>query len=113
MAARTAITVQAIQRNKSASLTMATPDSVNGNSFSNDGATVLVVQNTDSSSHTCTVHSVACSHGRTGDIAEVVAAGELHEIGPFDPAIWNQTDGTVQVDWTASTGMKVAARRMA
>jgi hypothetical protein len=106
---RTAIALQTITRNAGAVLTEVTPDAVNGNNFVNDGKTELVVHNGDAAPHTCTVRSVACSHGRTGDIVTVVAAGKRAVIGPLDQNAFNQPDGTVNVDWDASTSVKVQA----
>jgi hypothetical protein len=108
---RTAIAIQKIAANSGAQLVSVTPDAGNGNNFTNDGRTELIVHNSDAAPHTVTVKSVACSHGRTGDIAVPVAAGERAFLGPFDPGGFNQSDGTVNVDWTASTGMKVATRQ--
>lgn len=100
---RTALAVQEIQAGKAAQLAGPAADQANGNSFVNDGHTRLVVKNGDASSRTITVVSKACSHGRTGDVSQPVAAGEVAVLGPFDPATFNQTDGTVNVDWSAST----------
>jgi hypothetical protein len=44
---------------------MTAMDAVNGNSFAATGREVLLFQNTDSSSHTITITSVADSLGRT------------------------------------------------
>lgn len=109
--ARTALAIQSIPANSGAQLTSATPDAGNGNYFPNDGQTVLVVYNGDASSKTVTVVSVPCSHGRSGDVAVTVAAGAQAELGPFQTDTFNQADGTVQVNWSASTSVKVTARR--
>lgn len=108
---RTAIAVQTVQANKAAQLTSVTPDAVNQNNFVNDGNTELVVHNGDAAAKTVTIASVPCEHGRTGDVAQVVAAGERAILGPFDKLLFNQADGTVNVDWSASTNVKVAARK--
>ena len=109
--ARTALAVQELPLNSGALLTEATPDAANGNNFPNDGHIELVVHNGDASSKTITVRSVACSHGRTGDVVVVVTAGNRAVLGPFATDIFNQVDGSVNVDWSASTSVKVCALR--
>jgi len=108
---RTAIAVQAVQKNKAGQLTSVTPDAVNQMNFVNDGETELVVHNGDGSAKTVTIVSVPCEHGRTGDIVQNVAAGERAILGPFDKLLFNQADGTVNVDFSASTNVKVSARK--
>jgi hypothetical protein len=114
---RTAIAIQAIARNNGAQLVSAGADQANGNIFPNDGKTVLVVKNGDASPRTCTIVSVACSHGRTQDLAVVVANGEEAVIGPFDAEAFNQKSGAdigqVYVNWSAGTAatVKVTARQ--
>lgn len=110
---RTAIAVQSVQRNKGAQLASATPDVGNGNSFVNDGKTVLVVTNRSGVTVNVTVRSVACSHGRTLDVVVPVVAGADGEVGPFDINIFNQADGTVNVDWDVSASIKVTPRSIA
>jgi hypothetical protein len=113
--ARTAIAVQQVAKNSGAQLTSVTPDAVNGNILPNDGNTELIVHNGDASSKTVTITSVACSHGRTSNLAVPVAAGERAVIGPLEPGAWNQSGadaGKVYVDWSASTNVKVAARQI-
>lgn len=108
---RTSIAIQSIPRNGGAQLVSVTPDAANGNSFTNDGKTELIVHNGDAAPHTVTVRSVNDPYGRTGDVAVPVAAGERAFLGPFEQNLFNQADGTVNVDWTASTSMKVATRQ--
>lgn len=101
---RTALAIQNSKANDgTASLTQNNADQANGNSFLNDGNTVLVVKNGDASTRTITVNGVGCSHGRTANVAKAVVAGDLAILGPFDKDQFNQTDGTVQIDWSAST----------
>jgi hypothetical protein len=108
--ARTAIAVQQVQKNKGGALTFAAADQANGMSFPNDGNTLLRVKNTSGSPITVTVASVPCSHGRTSDIVQSVAAttGDA-QIGPLDPALFNQSGAVVNVDFSAATGVTVAA----
>jgi hypothetical protein len=108
---RTSIAIQSVTGNNGAQLTSVTPDAVNGNMFDNDGKTRLVVHNGDATSKTVTITGVPCSHGRSGNIVQAVAAGERAVFGPFDQNLFNQpgpTDqGKVYVDWSASTSVKV------
>ena len=108
---RTALAVQTIAPNGAAALTTVTPDAANGMYWPNTGHEELVVVNNDAASKTVTIHSVPCSHGRTGDMVLTVLAGAVEFVAPLDPAIWNQSDGTVYVDFSASTSVKVGVRR--
>jgi len=59
----------------------------------NDGRTVLVV--VSGTGDTFTFTAVSCSHGRTETLAPVVAASKTAILGPFDPALWNNSAGQV------------------
>ena len=98
-----------------ASVTWTAADQANGMVFANDGDTILMVRNTDASSHTCTIASVADHFGRIGDITMTAAA----ESGVNDgisvssrlPAHLFNQPGTsdVNIDFTSGTGVMVAA----
>lgn len=115
---RTNIAIQEVAKNAGAELTETNADQANGQMFENDGRTVLVVRNGDASTRTVTVVGVACSHGRTANIAVAVQAGRVAELGPFDRDLFNQPSGAdqgkVYVDWSASTPttVKAHARRI-
>ena len=66
----------------------------------NDGQTVLIVHGV--TGDTLTFTAVACSHGRTETAAPVIAAGDIAVLGPFDPSIWNDTNGNVRITPTAN-----------
>lgn len=91
-----------------------TPDAVNGNSVSGVELeqVMLRVKNADSASHTCTVkagvYPPALSAGQ-GDLAVVVVNGTTRWIGPFTSARFAQADGSLLVDWSASTSVTVTA----
>jgi hypothetical protein len=108
---RTALTVQDLGLNGQLNATMTAVDAANGMSFLNDGQTVLAVKNADASSKTVTVRSVADEWGRTGDVACIVSAGGVGILGPFTPAIFNQGDGTCNVDFSAATSTTIAASK--
>lgn len=85
-----------------------------GDSFPNDGKTILHVKNSDSSSHGCTQASqVATTPGRApaNNTVTVPATTGDKMIGPFDPNIWNDANGYVQITYAAVTGVTVAAIR--
>ena len=110
---RTAIVVQSIPNNTGAVLTMAAADASANMALPNDGHTDLLVENAGGVSCTVTVHSVACSHGRTGDLSVVLATGTRAIIGPLDPAIFNQLadQPNVYVDFSESASVTVGARK--
>lgn len=110
--ARTVITVQDVPYQGSVNpVTFTAADQANGMEFANDGRTVLVVKNDDVAAKQVTIDSVPSSVGRTGDIVESVAAGEISYHGPFIKAIWNQSGGVMHVDFDADTNLEVAALR--
>ncbi|MEX5711825.1 hypothetical protein AB1484_26915 [Parafrankia sp. FMc6] len=67
---------------------------------------VLEVHNTDGSSHDVDIVRVADSEG-TARAARTVAvpADSNRRIGPFDPSVYLQDDGSVYVNLTVATGM--------
>jgi len=79
-------------------VTMAAADASNGNSIALTGSEILLIQNTDSSSHTVTITSVAIN-GRTGDITTYsIPAGEIHAFA-FRGSVngWQQANGNVNL----------------
>lgn len=75
---------------------LAAGDAVNGNYFEHTGREIIVVKNANASSpgvsRTVTLVSVNDPYGRTEDIAEVLAAGDIKVYGPFPILGWRQTD---------------------
>lgn len=114
---RTVIAIQEVAKNKGAELTDVSADQANGMMFDNDGRTVLIVQNGDGVTRTVTAVSVACSHGRTLDVAQAIVTLKRGILGPFDMDQFNQKSGAdqgkVYVDFSAGTtsAVKVHARR--
>lgn len=86
------------------SLTWTDADATNNHEFVNDGKTLLLVRNRNAAGRTATIVSVADPlSGRTGDKVRTVAATTGQSVaGPFEPRIWNQSDGKVQVNVSAS-----------
>lgn len=71
-------------------------DTTNFDMFVSTGKELLVAHNTDASSHTVTINSVADDKGRTGDItAESIAAGAIRIYGPFAKSYWAQSNGNI------------------
>lgn len=110
--ARTALTVQAI------SLAGLTPTfnaamAVDGNSFKNDGNVIIDVKNGSASPITVTIQTPA--KVQSIDLAEIVvtvpATTGDKVIGPFDPSLFNQADGSVYVDFSSATTVTIAVFR--
>jgi hypothetical protein len=78
--------------------TMTAPHAADGGQFVANGNDLLIIQNTDSSSHTYTITSTADPFGRTKDITtQAIAAGAIHTFGPMQLTGWVQSDGKVYV----------------
>ncbi len=92
---------------------------VGGDTFPNDGQTFLYIENADASPHTVTFASMRATASvpgfgtlLSGDAAVVVAAGEIHIIGPFPVTRFNNGAGQVQATYDAITAVTVAAVRL-
>ena len=111
--ARTVITVQQIARTGLASA-LAAADGANHNYFANDGQTFLYVKNASGSPITVTINTPGLVDGLAiADLTVSVPAttGE-RMIGPFPPGIYNQSDGSVYVDWSSATSVTMGAFRL-
>jgi hypothetical protein len=130
MAARTALTAQAAVRNGGVLLTGgATPDATNGNIVASPGAfhADIIIYNGDNSSHSVIVRATgyaglptgAGNSGYTtdqyqpfaeasaGDLTFAVTATTYAFVGPLDTDRFGQSDGSLWLDWTASTSVLV------
>jgi hypothetical protein len=86
--AYTALTVLTADRDGISIADAALTDAVaGGHKFVNDGQTVLYLQNTNGAARTVTVQTAIA----------------------VDTLVYNQSDGTVLVDYSATAGVKVAA----
>lgn len=83
---------------------------VGGDGIPNDGATLLKIV-AGATGCTVTAVSVACSHGRTKDIAFIIPANQEHLLGPFDPLLFNDGNGNVNFTYSAVATITVAAVR--
>ena len=103
--ARTALTAQSLT---SVGMTpaYASADNANGENFSNNGRRVLHVKNTGGGSCTVTVAISATVDGIAATNRTVTVAATTGDrlIGPF-PSVYNQTDGSINVDYSTGTGV--------
>ena len=99
---RTAITVHSLVPNGvTANLAEVASDDTNEHEFTNpNGRVIIIVDNRDGAIGVeFTFISVAePRYGRTGNVVETVAAGEMKVFGPFDTEAWNQSDNLVDID---------------
>jgi hypothetical protein len=131
MTARTALTpIQLVRDTGNALGAGTTPDAANGNTIPAPGPfkMKLLVHNGDSAAHTVTVR--ATGNGVTasgaaqvspapsntvfvqstlGDLVVSVAAGAYTEIGPLTSDRFEQSDGSLSIDYSASTSVLVWA----
>lgn len=81
-----------------------------GDTFLNDGMTVLHVKNGGGSSINVTINSVtACDQGFDHDIVVAVPNGGERLIGPLPTGRFNDTGGLASVSYSAVTSVTVAA----
>lgn len=110
---RTALSATTLAAYGGGSATAATAvDNSNGNTFPNDGHTFLVVKNGSGGSLTVTVTGATTadrSFGATLSKTYSVANGATWLIGPFAVGAFNQSDGTVYVDWSTGTSVTCGA----
>lgn len=86
---------------------------VAGDSFPNDGHTVLRVKNGSAASITVTLNSARpCSQGFDHDEPVSVPAGAEPDIGPFPTDRWNDVNGRMNVSYSAVTSVTVKAVRV-
>lgn len=106
---REALTVQSVVRTGlEPAYTAAVGD---GHSVLNDGRLTFVhVVNGSGSEVTITIPTPGSVDGlAVADRTVAVPAGEERMIGPFPTATYNQADGTVHVDYSATTSVTVGA----
>lgn len=79
-----------------------------GDDFLNNGNIILRVNNGDVSPTTVTITTPAKVHGvAIDDPAITVPAGEFRFIGPFPPALFNNSTGKVALAYTNVTSVTV------
>lgn len=83
-----------------------------GDSFANTGDQIFEVNNGSGGSITVTIVTPATVGGRAvADVAAAVPAGQRWRFGPFDPALFNDATGSVQVTYSGVTTLTVQAFR--
>src|SRR3954469_7632940 len=86
-------------------------DNAQGNNFQNTGLEKLVVINASGGALTVTVGVPANARSLQGLVTAKtysIANGKTAVLGPFDPSIFNQQGGLVNVDWSTGTGVTCA-----
>ena len=88
------------------------PASVGGDSFPNDGRTYLHVKNASVADINVTVDSFTpCNHGFDHDLVISIPAGEERLIGTFATNRFNNEQSMVNVNYSMSVDVSVAALR--
>ena len=83
---------------------------VAGDSFPNDGDVVLHVYNGSGSNVTVTIATPATPKSLgIAPVTRVVGASNIVIFGPFPPAVFNNSNGEVNVTYSAVTSVTVAA----
>lgn len=88
---------------------------VAGDSFPNDGRTVLHVKNTNAAARTVTVASqktatAGLAPANNAVVVPLTVGDKI--IGPFDASVWNDVNGNVQITYSVETGVTIAAIRV-
>lgn len=110
--ARVALTLLTADRDgisvADAALTAAIAD---GHSFVNDGRTVLLLQNTNAATRTITVQTPVTVDGLAVAELTITLPATTGRIitATFPRTVYNQSDGSVYIDYSATAGVLVAA----
>jgi len=86
-----------------------------GDQFLNDGRTILYFKNTNATTRTVTIATAGTIGGLAiANVDVAVAENEVRIVGPFEPRIYNDASGYVQLTYTGvATLLTVAAIRVA
>lgn len=89
-------------------------DLANGNQLDfNDGRIIVEVISSDAGAQSVTVVTPGNVGGfAVADNVVAVPAGATRILGPFSPATYNQSDGTVRINPSVSTTLKFRAYRV-
>jgi hypothetical protein len=103
--ARTILTPQRLDTKAGEQPTYQTVDPTNGMQTRNSGVEVVAVRTVGGTGLTVQFPSVACSHGRLGDVSTVQAQDVTQYYGPFtDPATWGDGGSQLFIDASTFTG---------
>jgi len=108
----TTLTVQEIVR---AGLTpVLAAANTDGSYIPNDGRVFLQVKNTNGAAVTVTIDTPGSVDGNAiANLAVIIPLTSGDKlIGPFPPAIYNQSDGTIKVTFSAVTDVTIGAFRI-
>lgn len=105
MALRTRLTLQSISAIGGAAVSFAPVDTINGMQVQNSGRVALLLKTGSGAGVTVSIPSVACIHGRLGNISLVIPADTVETLGPFqDPTIWGDGRDQLYADFSAPIG---------
>lgn len=113
--ARADLTVQQIDRSTGIvpAYTAAQAPGSGSNAFANDGRTHIHIKNGSGSAMTATFQTPGSVNGLAiADLVVTVAAGAEKKVGPFEPGLFNQSDGKVYVDWSLETSVTAGVFRL-
>lgn len=83
-----------------------------GHKFINDGNVNIVLANSSGSSVTVTLQTPGTVDGNAiANLAITLAAGARLVAGSFPRSVYNQSDGRVYVDYSATSGVTIMAIR--
>lgn len=86
-----------------------------GDTFANDGNTIIEIVNGDASDHTVTIasqHPDPPAGTAQQNQAVVVTAGERRHIGPFNQRGFNDASGLVNLSYDAVTSLTIAVLKI-
>lgn len=88
-------------------------DAGNGNTFSNTGREMMIVNNINAATLNVTittngVYSVGSVNYAIADVLGTVANGTSKVFGPFDKVLYNDANSNVDVSWSAGTNITVS-----
>ena len=84
-----------------------------GDEFVNDGNVIAYIENGSGGDITVTFATPKTVEGlAVADAAVVVTAAEARFVGPFDPAVFNDSAGKVQVTYSGVTSLTMALVRV-
>lgn len=109
--ARKDLSIQDLGQFGAATPSLVTFDAANDAMFSNDGKTILLIDNGAGTVVNPIVVSVADQFGRTGDITLAVNGTSRAIFGPFNPAVFNQRTGSdigkIYVDFDVDSNVTI------
>jgi hypothetical protein len=83
-----------------------------GDSFANDGRTVLYIKNAAGSPMTLTIDAQSVDGVPLVDPTVVVGAGAEKIVGPFLPRFFNDANGRVKLTYSSATSVTVSPVRV-